>query len=87
VTRTGSSGNGQGSTFSDTASCPAGTVLLGGGAALTSGGGTYNQSLGRAVLIASYASAADTWTATMVIRQNFVPQSDVTVTAHAVCTA
>jgi hypothetical protein len=86
VTRAGTSGNTQGTTFSDTASCPAGKVLLGGGAALTSSSGTYAQSLNRVDLVASYASAAGTWTATALIRSNFVTQSSATVTAYAVCT-
>jgi hypothetical protein len=78
-------GNSQGTTFSDTATCPVGEVLLGGGAVLTSGA-TYAQGLNRVMIIASYPSGPSTWTAIVVITQNFAAASDATITAHAVCT-
>jgi Collagen triple helix repeat (20 copies) len=86
VTRSAAAGNTNGLSFSDTASCPAGRVLLGGGARLTSTA-TYANGLSRVDLLESYASGATTWTATMVIRQNFVAASNATITAYAICTA
>lgn len=86
TTRAGAAGNTVGVIFSSTASCPVGRVLLGGGAAITSAAGSYAQSQARVDFLASFASAATTWTATAGIRQNFVAASSVTLTAYAVCT-
>jgi hypothetical protein len=85
--RSGTSGNTAGTTVSDTASCPGGSVLLGGGARLTSASGTYAQSLGRVAIVESYASGPTTWTASMVVTQNFAAASSATITAYAVCSA
>ena len=85
VTRAGVAYN-QGDTFSDTASCPVGKVLLGGGAVLTSTS-TYVQGLNRVAVIASYPSDSTSWTATVVISQNFAAASNATITAYAVCTS
>jgi hypothetical protein len=70
---------------SDTASCPAGKVLLGGGATLTSTA-SYGNGLGRVDVVASYPSGSTTWTATMLIRSNFSAASNATITAYAICT-
>jgi hypothetical protein len=86
VTRSGTSGNTTGALFSDTASCPPGRVLLGGGARLTSTA-TFAQGLNRADLVESYATGPATWTATMVIRANFAAASNATITAYVICTA
>lgn len=86
VTRSAASGNTQGTLFSDTAACDPGDKLLGGGARLVALGGTYGQSLNRVDLVESYPANATTWTATAVIRTNFVAQSNVRLTAYAVCT-
>ena len=72
--------------MSDTATCPVGKVLLGGGARLTSTA-TYANGISRVDLVESYPSGATTWTATMVIRTAFVAASNATITAYAVCTA
>jgi Collagen triple helix repeat (20 copies) len=76
----------QGDTFSDTASCPGGTVLLGGGAALTSTA-TFAQGLNRVAVTASYPSGSSSWTASVVVTKNFVAASDATITAYAVCSS
>jgi hypothetical protein len=71
--------------FSDTATCPVGKVLLGGGARLSSSA-TNAQGMNRVDLVASFPSGVATWTATMIVRTNFVAASNATVTAYAVCT-
>lgn len=72
--------------FSDTAACPAGRVLLGGGALLTSTA-TYPNGLSRVDVVASYASSVTSWTATAVVRQGFASGSNATITAYALCSA
>lgn len=86
VTRAGTSGNTAGVAVSDTASCPAGTVILGGGARLSSTA-TFAAGINRVNLVESYPASASTWTATMVIRTAFAATSNATITAYAVCTA
>jgi hypothetical protein len=85
VTRSAAAGNTQGLQFSDTATCPVGEVMLGGGARLTSTA-SYGNGLGRVDTVASYPSGATTWTATMLIRSNFAAASNATITAYVVCT-
>jgi hypothetical protein len=63
-------------------SCPAGTVLLGGGAEITTTAAQKN----RAELVSSYPSAADTWTAIGVANANLGAGNTMSVTAYAVCT-
>ena len=66
-----------------TATCPAGTVLLGGGAQIT----TTATQKERAVLVSSYASGATTWTAIGVVAVAALGSGNtMTVTAQAVCT-
>jgi len=65
-----------------TASCPAGKVLLGGGAQVT----TTATQKSRAVLVSSYPSAAATWSATVVATVALGAGITMTVTAYAVCT-
>ncbi|HEY7536924.1 MAG TPA: hypothetical protein VH721_02955 [Gaiellaceae bacterium] len=86
TSRSAAAGNSQGETFSDTASCPAGTVLLGGGAVLTSTA-SFGQGLNRVSVTQSYPSDPSTWTATVVITQNFAAASNATITAYALCSA
>jgi hypothetical protein len=63
--------------------CPAGTVLLGGGAEVT----TTAAQKERAQLATSYPSGAATWTATGVVAMNALGSGrTMTVTAYAVCT-
>ena len=65
-----------------TATCPAGTVLLGGGAQIT----TTATQKDRAELVSSYPSATDTWTAIGVVAIAALPFGrTMTVTAHALC--
>ena len=67
-----------------TASCPAGTVLLGGGAQVT----TTATQKERAALVTSYVSGATTWTAVGVVAiANLGGGNTMTVTAQAICTA
>ena len=63
-------------------SCPAGTILLGGGAQVT----TTAAQKSRAVLVASYPSGATTWTATSVAAVALGAGNTMTVTAYIVCT-
>ena len=66
-----------------TATCPAGKVLLGGGAQVT----TTATQKERAVLVSSYASGATTWTAIGVVAVTALGAGQtMTVTAQAICT-
>ena len=65
-----------------TATCPGGTVLLGGGARIT----TTALQRDRAELVSSYPSATDTWTAIGVVAIAALPAGQtMTVTAYALC--
>ena len=67
---------------SATATCPAGKVLLGGGARVTT-----TSTAERAQLVSSYASGAASWTATGVVAITALGAGlTMTVTAQAVCT-
>ena len=67
-----------------TANCPAGTVLLAGGAEVT----TTATQKERAPLVSSYASSATTWTAIGVVAiARLGGANTMTVTAQAICTA
>ena len=61
--------------------CPAGKVLLGGGAQVT----TTAAQKSRAVLVSSYPSAGG-WTAVVVANAALGAGNTMTVTAYAVCT-
>ena len=66
-----------------TATCPAGKVLLGGGAQIT----TTATQKERAVLVSSYASSATAWTAVGVVAITALGAANtMTVTAQAICT-
>jgi hypothetical protein len=65
-----------------TATCPAGKVLLGGGAQVS----TTSTNKDRAQLVSSYPSATDTWTAVAVVtNSNLGAGQTLTVTAYALC--
>jgi hypothetical protein len=65
-----------------TVTCPAGKVLLGGGAYIT----TTATQKSRALLASSYASSATTWTATGVVATGALGTGNtMTVTAYALC--
>jgi hypothetical protein len=65
-----------------TATCPAGKVLLGGGALVT----TTQAQKERAQLVSSYPSAADVWTAVGVVAiGNLTGANTMTVRAYALC--
>ena len=63
-------------------SCPAGKVLLGGGAQIT----TTAAQKSRAVLVSSYPSGATAWTAIGVAAAALGAGQTMTVTAFVVCT-
>jgi len=65
-----------------TATCPVGKVVLGGGALVT----TTAPQKERAQLVASYPSAADTWTAIGVVTVSALGGGQtMIVTAYALC--
>jgi hypothetical protein len=65
-----------------TATCPAGKVLLGGGALVT----TTATQKERVYVQASYPSATDTWTAVGVVGISALGSGQtMTVTAYALC--
>ncbi|HUF02319.1 MAG TPA: hypothetical protein VMN35_07835 [Gaiellaceae bacterium] len=69
-------------TITATATCPAGTVVLGGGALVT----TTATQTERAQLVASYPSAADTWSAAGVVAISALGGGKtMSVTAYALC--
>jgi Collagen triple helix repeat (20 copies) len=69
-------------TVTATATCPAGKVALGGGALVT----TTATAKERALLTASYPSAANTWTAVGVVAIGALGSGKtMTVTAYALC--
>ena len=64
-------------------SCPAGTLLLGGGGQIT----TTATQKSRAGLVSSYPSGAAEWTVVGVAHSALGAGNTMTVTAYAVCTA
>ena len=79
---TSASGAAIGTRVTATATCPAGTVLLGGG-----GNATSTDASGRAVLVSSYPSGSDTWTAAAIVNDaKLATGKTISVTAYAVCT-
>jgi hypothetical protein len=69
-------------TIAATATCPAGKVLLGGGAYVT----TTATQKERATLVGSYPSSATTWTGVGVVGiANLGGTNTMTVSAYALC--
>jgi hypothetical protein len=80
---TSPAGANRGDQFTATADCPAGKVVLGGGAQVTVSvaGESY-----RGGLVASYPSSATTWTGIgMVLNSDLAGGTTLTVTAYALC--
>jgi hypothetical protein len=71
-----------GTVASATATCPAGTSILGGGITVTT---SVPNQLGRAVPRENYPSAPNAWTGSLVITSGLVG-STATITVYAVCT-
>jgi hypothetical protein len=71
-----------GTVASATATCPAGTSILGGGITVTT---SVPNQLGRAVPRKNYPSAPNAWTGSLVITSGLVG-STATITVYAVCT-
>jgi hypothetical protein len=67
-----------------TATCPAGTKILGGGGR---SGATVASQERRVSLYESYPSAADAWTATTITDSGMGSGSMATIQVYAVCTA
>jgi hypothetical protein len=72
----------QGTVASATATCPAGTSILGGGITVTT---SVPNQLGRAVPRENYPSAPNAWTGSIVITSGLVG-STATIAVYAVCT-
>jgi hypothetical protein len=79
---TSAAGAGAGTLLSATATCPAGKVLLGGGALVTN-----TQAAQRVVLTGSRPTSTTVWTATAVVITGLTGVNTATVTAYAICTA
>jgi hypothetical protein len=70
--------------ISATASCPAGTVLLGGGANVTNSDSDHPA---RVQLVQSQPVGGNSWQATGAVDVGLGMSNSMTVTAFAVCTA
>jgi hypothetical protein len=70
-------GNTDGAAATSTATCPAGTKLLGGGARITETGNT------KAAVSASFPSGASVWTATSLVTTGGNGQAQIA--AYAIC--
>ena len=77
-----STGPAAGTLVTATATCPAGKVVLGGGARVT-----VSSALAEALvaLRSSYPSATDTWTAVAIVTFSLPIGISTTVTAYALC--
>ncbi len=80
-----------GDTITDTADCPAGKVVLGGGSQLTIGPGGFGNTGPRFYISTSRAIDADTWQVTLNVVSAFsgtngTTQDDATVAAQVICT-
>jgi hypothetical protein len=70
-------------TLTVTATCPAGTVLLGGGARVANSDATHPARVG---IISSEPTGASSWQAIGVVTTGLGQSNAMTVTAFAVCT-
>ena len=82
VSGTSAAGLSAGQSYSLTRTCPAGKKILGGG--WTYSVSTANQT--SRVAVDSYPSAANAWTATVRVHQNFGGAVTITLNVYAVCT-
>ena len=71
-----------GTTFSDTASCPPGSVLLGGGGRLSA---SDMAQIGKLSLFESYPSSHDTWTVTGTVVIGLSDEATAQAIAYAIC--
>jgi len=80
---TSPAGANRGDQFTATATCPAGKMVLGGGAQVTVS--IANESY-RGGLVSSYPSSASIWTAVgMVLNSDLAAGTTLTVQAYALC--
>jgi hypothetical protein len=73
---------GNGVTITGTATCPAGKVLLGGGAQVT----TTSGNPANVNLVTSYPSSTTVWSATVVSDGGLGGGATMSITAYAICT-
>lgn len=73
---------GQDTLATATATCPAGKVLLGGGAQVTND--TFASDV---ALLSSYPSGGNSWTAVGVVTVGVIGTTNITVQAYVVCTS
>lgn len=78
MTSVGSAG--PGTQVTSTATCPAGKVLLGGGALVTT-----TAAKERVSLTSSYPSSTTTWTAIATVENDLGGTATMSVTAYALC--
>jgi len=74
-----------GTTFTSSATCPAGKILLGGGGRVTQSDAATQEA--KIALVESYPSTSTTWTAVGVANANITSNTTVTVQAFAVCSS
>jgi hypothetical protein len=79
---TSATGSSQGSQITATATCDAGSVLLGGGAEVTTNDAARRE---RVTLTASYPSSTTTWTAVGTAISTLQAAQTMTVQAFALC--
>ena len=68
-----------GTTFTDTATCTGGKVIVGGGGQVTT------TQAGRAALLESYPSSSTVWTVVGVVTTSMTGGNTARATAYAVC--
>jgi hypothetical protein len=69
-----------GTTFTDTATCTGGKVLLGGGGQVTSGAQRERTSM-----LESYASSSTVWTVVGIVTVTMTGGNNAHATAYAIC--
>ncbi len=82
VSATSAAGLNAGQAFTLTSTCPAGKKILAGGWAYS----VSTPAQATRVTVDSYPSAADAWTATVLVNQNLGASVTITLSVYAVCT-